>query len=84
MITLRIICVFLWEQIKGLTKRKASVEQIAKRYEICGPCFQFQPTDDMRGRCLACQCNVNLQRNRLNKLALKTSKCPGGLWDEID
>jgi len=84
MITFKIMMRFIWEQFKGLTKRKATQEEIAERYNTCGPCFQFQPTGDMKGKCLACQCNVNLKRSRMNKLALKTSKCPGGLWNEID
>lgn len=56
-----------------------SLSTIEQRHNICNSCEYYQ-----NNSCSQCGCAIIRDRNYLNKIAIKTERCPMGLWTESD
>ena len=64
-----------WHINRGMPK--STQEEIDYRYKICSSCDAF---DIQNEECMMCGCNINRNKQFLNKLAWADQKCPLNKW----
>lgn len=64
-----------WHINRGMPK--STQTEIDRRYKICSSCDAF---DKQNKECMMCGCNINRNKQFLNKLAWADQKCPLNKW----
>lgn len=74
---------FFRAQLRAVGMELRQQPQIDALFHLCKNCPTKQYVgDEEKGQCMRCSCPLSNKRSRLNKLAVPTTSCPDGHYQE--